>query len=463
MKTIIAGLAIALLAGCAIRPAGEDEERDRAERAYEEAPPLWPESPGLDDYLKQALWANGDLRARHGEWLAAIEQIPQDSSFPNAALSFGYMFSSEKMKGWDRTTLKISNDPGMMIPSSTKLAAAGRRALEGARAAGLRFEAAKFRLQGEVRSAWLDLALLAETARILEERVELLRMAARHAEARLRSGLSPQRDLVGARAAAELAESELKTLRSKIPPAAARLNALAGRPAEAPVPLPASLPPARPLAVGDADLIRLGSERSPELAALAREVAGREEALSLAKQAYIPDFGLSFSIRGSLEKMIEGIIAVPLRLEAITAGIRQAEALIEAARAAREQYARDLAASFVLNLAVLRDSERQAALFESTILPLVRQRIELAGSAHASDRGSFADLILSREALLDIRLAVARLRIEREKALAAIEALSSVDVEVMQPAGMKTMNGRPPGPSAAARTAAPLATRPDRA
>ena len=64
-------------------------------------------------------------------------------------------------------------------------------------------------------------------------------------------------------------------------------------------PLPDSLPAPRPLPLTDADLLLLGSERSPELSALAREVSGREEALSLAKQAYIPDIGLSFSINGS--------------------------------------------------------------------------------------------------------------------------------------------------------------------
>ncbi len=451
-----ASLAILSLAACAIRPAGEDEERSRAAEAGRpftepiEAPPL-PERPGAEDYLRHAFFSNAELRERYWEWRAAIEQIPQDSSFPNAAVSFGYLFSSEKMKAWDRTTLGISNDPGTMIPFPTKLAAAGRRALEGARAAGLRFEAAKFRLQGRIWSAFLDLALLAETIRIQEERVALLRMAAGQAEARLGAGLSPQRELVEARAAAELGENDLRALRSKAPPAAAKLNALVGRPAEAPVPLPAALPSPRALPVADADLIRLGSERSPELGALARAVSGREEALGLAKQAYIPDFGLSFSVQGSIERMLEGMLTVPLRFEAIRAGIEQAQALVKAAEAAREQYARDLAASFVLNLAVLRDAERQAALFEGTILPLARQRIGLAGSAHASDRAGFADLLTAREALLDVRLARARLGIERERALAAIETWATVDVEAMPSAGLRSMGASParrPGPAA---------------
>lgn len=436
-RPAILGLAT-LLAGCALHPAGEEEERSRsleAGKAFEDelAPPPLPARPGPDDYLRHAFYANGDLRSRYWDWRAAIEQIPQDASPPNAAVRFGYLFSSGKMTAWDRTTLGIGSDPSMRFPFPTKLAAAGRRALEEARASGLRFEAAKFRLQGQVRTAFADLALLAESIRIQEERVALRRALAGQAEARVRAGLARPESLLQAQTDADLAENALRNLRSRLPGTDAKLNALAGRPSEAPVPLPDAIPPRRPLDVPDADLIRIGSERSPELAALARDVAGREEALDLAKQAYLPDLGLSFSIQGSVSKMLEAMATLPLRLEAIGAGIDQARAWIRSAEAAKTQYERDLAARFVLNLAVLRDAERQQSLFEGSILPRLDQMIGLVETAHAADRAAFSDLLEARLALLDARLAVAELRTAREKALAAIETWSAIDVESLNP------------------------------
>jgi outer membrane protein TolC len=247
------------------------------------------------------------------------------------------------------------------------------------------------------------------------------------------AGSATQQDLLKAQTEVELAVNDLATLRAQAPPAAARLNALLGRPADAPVPLPQALPAPRPLPLADGEVIRLGAERSPELQALSREVAGREEALSLARQAYIPDFGLSFSFTGSIAQNAGAMLVIPLRLEAIRAGIEQARAGIRAVQAARAQYERDLAASFVLNLYVLRNDERQVALFEGSIIPRARQTVEIARTAYSAGRVGFVELLDAQRTLLDARLAASQLRIEREKALAAIETWAAVDVEAMRP------------------------------
>ncbi len=433
---VFAPLALAALAGCAVRPAGEKKERERAEamgRHYEESakPEPLPDDPGPDDYLRHAFLANADLESRYWDWRSAIERIPQDASPPNAALPFSVMFNSGNMRLWDRTTLGVMNDPMTNIPFPSKLAAAGRRALEDARAAGLRFEAAKFRLQANVLSAYYDLALIAESIRIREETVSLTRQMAAQAEVMVGAGLAPQNELLRAQTEVELVDNDLANLRSRVPPAAARLNALVGRPADAVVLLPAALPERRELDVPDAELIRLGSERSSELEALARDVAGREEALSLARQAYIPDFGLQASITGGIAQTLGGMIVLPTRLEAIRAGIEQARAQLRAAEAARTQYARDLAASFVLNLAVLRDDERQIALFDESIIPRARQTVDIARTAYSASRASFADLLDAERVLLDARLALAQFRIEREKSLAAIETWAAIDAGAM--------------------------------
>jgi len=442
---LLAGVT-ALLAGCALRPAGELEERSRIEEAGRpyaepvEVPPL-PESPGPDDYLHYAFLSNADLQARYWEWRAAIEKVPQVTSLPNVALPFSFMFSSEKMKLWDRATLGITNDPMTNIPYPTKLATAGRQALEETRATGLRFEEAKFLLQGRVLSTFYDLALLGESLRIQQENVSLLGVVVRLAAVRVQTGTAFQQDLLKAQTELDLARNDVANLQSQVAPTQARMNALLGRPADASVPLPAALPAPRPLPAADSEIIRVGSERSPELAALARDVAGREQALNLAKQAYLPDFGLTLSITGTLSQTIGGMLVLPTRLEAIRAGIEQAQANLRATTAARTQYERDLAASFVLNLYVLRNDERQVALFEQSIIPRAKEAVQIAQTAYAAGRLAFADLIDAHRTLLAARLVTAQLRIEREKALTAIETWSAVDVASMQPGRISVWGG----------------------
>lgn len=432
---------LGILSGCALRPSGEDEERGRARDAgapYDEKVELPPitEKSGPEEYLQYAFLRNAALEARYWEWRSALERIPQDSSFPNLAVSFNYMFSPGMMKSWDRTTLGVSNDSMTNIPFPTKLMTAGRAALENARATGERFREAKFLLQKDVLWTYYDLALLAESIRIDRETLALLAQTVRQVELRVQGGNANQQDLLKAQTEQELAENGLKTAESRAKGLAARLNALVGRAAEAPVSLPAALPMPRALPLSDAELLRLGSDRSPELAALAREIAGREEALSLAQQAYIPDFGLSASLSGSLSKTVGAMAVLPFRLEAIHARIEEARANLRVSEAARIQYSRDLAASFVLNITVLRNDERQLDLMEKSILPRARQTVELAQNSYTAGKLGFVELLDAQRTLLDVRLTLAQLRMEREKAVAAIETWSTVDVEVMGGGGM---------------------------
>ncbi len=430
---------LAVVAGCALRPAGEREQRralEAAAAAWEApTPPALPEKPTADDYLQHAFYANAELRARYWQWYAAVEQIPQDASWPGIAVQFSYMFSKENMKRWDRTTLAMSNDPMSGVPLPSKLAAAGRRALEEARAAAARFEKAKFILQGKVLSEYYGLALLAESIRIRAQDAALLKVVVELAATRVKAGTATQADLLAAQTELDLARNDLETLRARVPALAARLNALVGRPAAAPVPLPEALPEPRPLPVSDDAVIRFGSERSSELAALAHEVAGSQEALHIARQRYLPDFGLMASITGNVEKMLGVMLMLPTQLEAIKAGIAQARANLYAAEAARVQYERDLAASFTLNLYILRNNERQMELLEKTILPRAEQAAAVAQTAYANNKLTFGEMLGFVRTLLDVRLVIAELRTGREKALADIETWTAMDAEVMPPGG----------------------------
>lgn len=425
-----------LCAGCALRPAGEDAERARIDAAgtpYEQRAetPALPETPALEDYLRVAFFSNAELEARYHAWRAAIEQVPQDASFPNASVSFSYLFSGGAMKAWDRTTLGIANEPMTTIPFPTKLSTAGRRALEDARAAGLRFESAKFVLQEKVLGAYYDLALLGESLRLQEERVSLTDSLARLAHVRIAAGKARIEESLAAQTELDLERNELENLKARLTPTAAAMNALLGRPSDALVPLPAALPTARTLLSTDAELLAFGAERNKELAALASDVAGRKEALDLARQAYLPDFSLSASFTGSASQTLGGMLTLPLRLEAIKASIAQARANLGAVQAARTQYARDLAATFVLQLATLRNDERQIELFEHTIIPRAQQAVEAARASYAAGRGAFAELIETQRTQNDARATAARVRIEREKALAAIESAAAVDIETL--------------------------------
>lgn len=438
-----AGLvSLIFLGGCALRPPGEEEERARAgesgtpyalppeQRALAE---LGPEA-SWEDHLRYAFLNNAELERSFYEWRAALERIPQAASVPTtAAVSYSQMFDGGGMSAWDRSTLMLQTDPMANLPWPSKLRTAGRAALEEARAAGLRFDRARLELQEQVLRAWLELGLLGEELRIQEETVQLLDLLVTLAEARTRAGTAPQQDLVQMRIELDLVRNDLLTLRSQEPGRRAELNALLNRPADAPV--TARLPAPRHLPFPDDQVLAMTAERNPELLALAQEVRGRSEALELARLQVLPDFAFSASITGTISQLLGAMISLPsLRREAIQGGIAEAEADLRATAAMRRQLGHDLAARAVLELYALRNFDREVDLFSRAILPRSEQLIELAKAAYQSGQAGLAEVLLAQRTLLDVQLTLARLRAGREQTLAALEAVTAVDLSRPAPA-----------------------------
>ncbi|MEK7271183.1 MAG: TolC family protein [Planctomycetota bacterium] len=450
-------LAVFALAGCAIHPPGEKEERARASEAgrpFEKAflerdlPPLKPDASAAE-LLRHALLSNGDLEQRYWEWRAALERIPQEASPKTTlAISFETMIRGGMGSFLDRTTIGLGNDPMNNLPFPSKLATAGRKALEEARAAGLRFERARFELREKVLSAHADWALLAERIRLQEENVALLETTTAIAEGRTRAGTSLALYLLKAQTERDLAKNDLEKLKARVPADRAFLNALLGRAPDAPLDLPKVFPPSRPFPLSDAEVLALAAERNPELAAISREGKAREEAIRLAKQEYIPEFGLGAKgDLGGTTRSVMGMVTAPfLRWEALKAGVAEARAQLRENEAMSRQAGVDLSARVVLALRALRDDERQAALFRDAILPRAKLMEESARASYTAGKAPFVDLLDAQRMLIEIRTTLAEIRADREKRLAEIEAMAGVERVEAESAPSPSANEKPMAP-----------------
>lgn len=428
------------LGGCVLTPAGTGDEQVKLGAA---SPPFEPriearqipELPAIatwQDVLSRAFLANGELESSYFEWKAAFARINQAATWPNSnvALSFGYMFSPGNMKTWDRTTIGAGFDPSMNLSLPVKTRAVGKVALDAAREAGDRFRAVKFELQRRVLEAYLDLALTEELIRIERDNLTFLKLLADSAADRAEAG-GPMQDLFKALIESETAQNDLAGLEAKAHSMRGMLNGMLGRDAAAPLSLQPELPAPRPVVADDAALIAVAVAQNPELAALAQEVAGRSDAVELARLAYLPDVIPSASITGSVSQSLGAMLMVPTKLPAIRAAIDEAQSMTRSSEAMLRQTKQDRAARFVADLYLMRNAERETQLYRARVVPAARQLVNSSRNAYAAGTIVFADLIDSERMFISVRRMVAQAQIEREQRLAEVEALAGVDIETL--------------------------------
>ncbi len=431
-----------LASGCVLAPDGYDAERERAtaagapyERPADERDlPELRARPPWREVLARAFAANGDLEAAYFEWRAAVERVEIAAGWPNTDLmpSFSYMFSDESMKAWDRTTVSLGFDASENLQLPVKTRKAAEVALAEARAAGERFRAAKFALQRQVLDAWLDLALAEARLHIARTDLELLRVVAGTAGPRVQAG-GPQLDLVKADIEVREAENSVLNVEADARAMRAMLNGMLAREPDAPLEVAEELPDPRSLPVDDAEVLALGVDASPELAALVEQVAGREDALELARLMYLPNFNPFAGLTGSVSQMVGVSVMLPTTLPEIRGGINEARAMLSEARAMERQTRRDRAASFVAALVALRNSAREAQLFEEGVLPAAQLLADTTRQSYAAGSADLLELIDAQRTLLDVRLVIAEARVERERRVAEIEQLAGIDLETLHP------------------------------
>ena len=428
-------LALALsLGGCVLAPPGTREEQrrlDAAGRPYEppverRSVPELPPQPTWRDVLQRAFLANGDLEAAYFDWKASMARIPQVATYPNTNLapSFSYMFSGGRMKAWDRTTVNVGFDPMENLSFPTKVAAAGR----GRAGAGAGVRQA---VRGpEVRASAEGADGLPRTgpARGEDSRPDGQRVPAEAASPTPPpTGYVPaatSRTCSGRRPSTGWPRTNWRRCGRSTWRCGRCSTACSARPHDAPLDLPPGLPEPRPVAVDDARLIAAATDASPELGRLARDVAGRTDALELARMGFIPDINPFAAFTGGVSQTVGAMLIIPTTIPEIRGRIDEARAMLRASEAMLRQARSDRAASFVAALYVMRNSERQVEVFRTTILPRAEQAMASSRQAYATGQGTFTDLIDAQRTLLDVRLMIAEARVEREKRLAELESIA---------------------------------------
>lgn len=442
LALILGLVAITLLSACSLTPKGYDEELKASEEAgahynveiEKRELPLLPAQPTLKDVLHRAFLANGDLESAYFEWREALANVRVESAYPNTNLMLGYsyLFSSENMKSFDRSSFDLGFDPMVNLSFPSKAIKAGEAALEEAKAKGEALTAKKFALQEEILSSWAEYEGLSQKIKLAEEKVSLLELSNRSILAEVIGGQS-QKDFLTVRLGAAQTKNEIEALEAKLLSARAVLNARLALEPNSPLNVPKQIE-TRPLTVDDLSLIKASVANNPELLSLVHEADGKRYSLELARQQWIPDFNPTAMFTGSVEQSLGVGVVLPTAVAKIRAEVDKAEATLNSNLAALRQAKLDKGASFVATLLLVRDLERQTVLYNSTLLPTAQQLADSVAASYSTGVVKITDLIEAHLNLLEVKNGLIEVEVEKAKSLAKLEALMGVDIETFDTA-----------------------------
>lgn len=252
------------------------------------------------------------------------------------------------------------------------------------------------------------------------------------ARARYGSGLTPQQDVIKAQTELTSLRTDLIMLGSERRQAAARLNGVLARPADAPLAEPRELRPLPERALDFAALTRSAGERSPSLAMNTAQIAAAERSAELMRKSRIPDLGVGAAViqKGTrltdYELMLE--VNIPWQTDIIRANVNEAQAMSDAAAARREATAAQLQSELGQNWAALDALREQGEIIRSTLLPQVQLTFESALASYQTGRVDFPTLLDAQRQLRRTRLDLLKVELEQQMRLAEIERIVGEDL-----------------------------------
>jgi len=385
---------------------------------------------------------NPGLRAARARWNGAWEQVAQAGALPDPRLGLGvFLEGVETRVGPQQWTLGLSQT----FPWRGKRGLRARVALESTNAAWYRYEAERVALSYRVRSAWHERRYLTMAIQTLERNVAIVEHLVQVVTARYKAAQADYSAVIRVQIRQSKLEDRLSGLRALRAPLDARLNAALGRPPGAALTLFDSAQRALSLPA-DAQVYAAMHRSSPQLAALAHEVAGRKHGVALAALGDRPDLtlGLKYidtgharmnNVSGSGKDPVMATLSMnlPLWAEKYRAAERQARARQDVAEEAVEQKRNALDATAALALYGFHDADRRAKLYSNALLPQARQALKTTETAYVAGKAGFQDLLDAERVLLEFELAHQRTQTDRAVRRAELKMLVGGEFPAPQP------------------------------
>jgi outer membrane protein TolC len=445
-----------LLTGCkGIAVKGEKEARQQAQsvgdtyRPNGKKPtlPLLTADSGLADFLTYALLNQPKVEAAYFDWLASVERITVQRSLPDPQLTFQM----------DIQDVVTSLMPGLMMsfPGMGKLRAAGEQAAAASQAGYFNFKAASLESAYEVKRTYYRLYFLEEKIRVNRENLQLLRDLEQLARTQNEVGKATLQDVLRAQIEQSRLSNEILNLEDSREPLLAQFKAALGiGPNDPAPPIPARFE-STPLDTSSDKFLDKALAENLRLKAMSADVRAAEAAIRLAYKARMPDTSIGLMADAKMNPTLYrpwGTVSIPLWRDKLAAQVAEAQANKQAGEARLSLEQISLAVDIAERAFVYRETTRNLELLQNELLPKQRQSLEVARSAYLGGQVDFLNLTDVEQTLLRFDLDQVEARTQRELSLAELSLIMqgmapSVEGEVSQAISSSTGGSRKMGGS----------------
>ena len=280
-------------------------------------------------------------------------------------------------------------------------------------------------LQRDTATAWLDRYYAEAMLAVVAEQIRQARTEVEAAEGGYRAGRGNLADILAARSALVMLDDRAGEIGRKARAARIALARWIGDRADAPL---AGRPAIDTLAI---DVKSLDAElmHHPELAVLTRQEDLAAADVRVAQANRQPDWSvaLMYNQRGSAySNMISLNVSVPLQWDRVDRQDREVAAklaLLDQARAEREDKVRAHAAEVRQMIAEWESDRERHARYERELLPLAAQRTEATLAAYRGAKANLADVLLARRGEIDVRVQSLQLEMDTARVWAQLNFL----------------------------------------
>lgn len=417
------------LALCAVLAApGFAQEAEAAHHATKATP--------LSELLSEAQQNNPQIRGAQQGTQAAREVPAQVSALPDPMFQLQQVNvgSPRPFAGYTNSSFAyVGLGASQDIPYPGKLRLKGDIARRDADIADDRAQSVSLGVLGEIKAAYYQLAYLSQTLAILQNDQQLLRQVEQAADARYRSGMGNQQDILQAQVQQTKLLRDISMHHLEAGKLQASLKQLVNRSQSSPDIKPVALKET-PLPMSFDDILAAAEAQNPDLAATQHTIERQTLQVAAARKDFKPDFNVQAMWQRTdpaqfrAYYMVTFGVKIPLHYGKQRAELTQAEAELNRARSDREAQSQQLAAELREQYVIAQQSAEVLKINRQGLIPQTRTGFQAGLAAYQNNRQDFQSLLTSYLDILRLEQENLQTLADHETAIARLEQITGLSL-----------------------------------